>query len=123
MVLRRRSITALFVLCGNEAARTADHHWTLLPPARRYSGNTSLCGRPRHERFIQSMIHETFREDDFMSSGPDHTRRWLINASSAAILANAVAGGSVRAQVSAGRGVKAAAEVEDAAVDQPISPI
>src|SRR4051812_12423706 len=57
-----------------------------------------------------------------MSSGPDHTRRWLINGSSA-ILTNALAGGSVRAQVSSGPSVKAAAEAEDAAADQPISPV
>src|SRR5215831_17372311 len=54
-----------------------------------------------------------------MSDGPDQTRRWLINASSAAILSNALGGGSVRAQVAAGP----AAEAEDAAVDQPISPV
>ena len=57
-----------------------------------------------------------------MSSGPDHTRRWLINGSSA-VLTNALAGGSVRAQVSAGPPVKAAAEAEDAAADEPISPV
>src|SRR5216684_8894169 len=61
--------------------------------------------------------------EDAMSDGPDHTRRWLINASSAAILSNALAGGSVRAQVAAAPAVKAAAEAEDAAADQPISPI
>ena len=58
-----------------------------------------------------------------MSDGPDHTRRWLINASSAAILSNALVGGSSRAQVAAAPAVKAAAEAEDAAADQPISPI
>ena len=58
-----------------------------------------------------------------MSDGPDHTRRWLINASSAAILSNALAGGSVRAQVAAGPAVKAAAEGEDADAEEPISPV
>src|SRR6266849_2495999 len=61
--------------------------------------------------------------EDAMSDGPDHTRRWLINASSAAILSNALAGGASHAQVAAAPAVKAAAEAEDTAADQPISPI
>ena len=56
-----------------------------------------------------------------MSDGPDHTRRWLINASGAAILSNALASGSSHAQVAAAPGVTAAAE--EPAAEEPISPI
>src|SRR5260370_31674502 len=68
------------------------------------------------------MIRRKFREDS-MSDSPDHIRRWLINASGAAILSNAFAGGSSHAQGAAAPAVKSAAEAEDAAADQPISPI
>jgi len=43
-----------------------------------------------------------------MSDDPDHTRRWLINASGAAILSNALAGRPSYAQVSATPAAKAA---------------
>jgi 2-methylcitrate dehydratase PrpD len=57
-----------------------------------------------------------------MSDDPDHTRRWLINASGAAILSNALAGGQSQAQVAA-PAAKPAAEGEDPGADQPISPV
>jgi 2-methylcitrate dehydratase PrpD len=53
-----------------------------------------------------------------MSDDPDHTRRWLINASGAALLSNALAGGPSYAQVA---GAPAAKATKDA--DEPISPI
>src|SRR5258708_29153131 len=68
-------------------------------------------------------VPATTAVEDAMSDGPDHIRRWLINASGAAILSNAFAGGSSHAQGANAPAVKAAAEAEDAAADQPISPI
>ncbi len=58
-----------------------------------------------------------------MSDGPDHIRRWLINASGAAILSNALAGGSSRAQVAVAPPAKLAAEAEEPAAEEPVSPI
>src|SRR5579871_4194943 len=58
-----------------------------------------------------------------MSDGPDHIRRWLINASGAAILSNALAGGSSRAQVAVAPPAKPAAEAEEPAAEEPVSPI
>src|SRR4029077_14278897 len=58
-----------------------------------------------------------------MSDGQDHDRRWLINASGAGILSNALASGSPHAQVAAAPGVKAAEAAEEPAAEEPISPI
>src|SRR5215831_1621951 len=58
-----------------------------------------------------------------MSDDPDHTRRWLINASGAAILSNAIAVGPSLAQAAGAPAAKTAAEAEEPAADQPISPI
>ena len=58
-----------------------------------------------------------------MSDDPDHTRRWLINASGAAILSNAIVVGPSLAQVAGAPAAKTAAEAEEPAADQPISPI
>src|SRR5271169_5929203 len=58
-----------------------------------------------------------------MSDGPDHTRRWLINASGAAILANALAGGPSYAQVAGGPAAKAAQDADEPDADAPISPV
>jgi 2-methylcitrate dehydratase PrpD len=55
-----------------------------------------------------------------MSDDPDHTRRWLINASGAAILANVLADGPSYAQVA---GPKAAQDADEPAADAPISPV
>ena len=57
-----------------------------------------------------------------MSDNPDHTRRWLINASGAAILSNALTGGPSSAQV---RRVdrEAAQDPDEPAADAPISPV
>ena len=57
-----------------------------------------------------------------MNDGPDHTRRWVINASSAAILSNALVGGSSDAQIAATPSAKAP-EAEGQATGQLISPI
>ena len=57
-----------------------------------------------------------------MSDDPDHTRRWLINASGAAILANALAGGSSYAQVAVAPAAKASQDADEPATDAPISP-
>ena len=58
-----------------------------------------------------------------MSNDPDHTRRWLINASGAAILSNAIAAGPSVAQIAGAPAAKATAEAEEPAADQPISPV
>ena len=58
-----------------------------------------------------------------MSGDPDHTRRWLINASGAAILANALAGGPSYAQVAGAPTAKAAQDADEPAADAPISPV
>jgi 2-methylcitrate dehydratase PrpD len=58
-----------------------------------------------------------------MSDDPDHTRRWLINASGAAILANALAGGSSYAQVAVAPAAKASQDADEPATDAPISPV
>jgi 2-methylcitrate dehydratase PrpD len=58
-----------------------------------------------------------------MSDDPDHTRRWLINASGAAILSNALAGGPSYAQVSATPAAKATQDADEPAADAPISPV
>src|SRR6266849_8390820 len=102
------------------------------PPPRPYRGSWR-CGssrrrlssdRGRDARGPRTRaVPATTSVEDAMSDGPDHTRRWLINASSAAILSNALVGGPSRAQVTAAPAAKAAAEAEDAAADQPISPI
>jgi 2-methylcitrate dehydratase PrpD len=57
-----------------------------------------------------------------MTDDPDHTRRWLINASGAAILANALAGGPSYAQVAGAPAAKAAQDADKPAADAPISP-
>jgi 2-methylcitrate dehydratase PrpD len=54
-----------------------------------------------------------------MSDGPDHTRRWLINASGAAILSNAFTGEPSYAQAA---GAPKAAQDADEPADAPISP-
>jgi 2-methylcitrate dehydratase PrpD len=58
-----------------------------------------------------------------MSDDLDHTRRWLINASGAAILSNALAGGQSYAQVAASPAAKATQDADEAAADAPISPV
>jgi 2-methylcitrate dehydratase PrpD len=58
-----------------------------------------------------------------MSDDPDHTRRWLINASGAAILSNAFAGGPSSAQVAGAPAAKAAQDADEPAADAPISPV
>src|SRR5215475_4411096 len=57
-----------------------------------------------------------------MSDDPDHIRRWLINASGAAILSNAIAAGPSVAQI-AGAPTAKTAEAEESAADQPISQV
>jgi 2-methylcitrate dehydratase PrpD len=58
-----------------------------------------------------------------MTDDPDHTRRWLINASGAAILSNALAAGPSYAQGAPAPAAKAAAAEDEPAADQPISPV
>jgi 2-methylcitrate dehydratase PrpD len=58
-----------------------------------------------------------------MSDDLDHTRRWLINASGAAILANALAGGPSYAQVGGTPAAKAAQDADEPAADTAISPV
>lgn len=58
-----------------------------------------------------------------MRNDPDHTRRWLINAGGAAILSNAVAASPSVAQVAGAPAPKAAADGDEPAADQPISPV
>ena len=57
-----------------------------------------------------------------MSDDPDHTRRWLINASGAAILSNALAGPAM-AQAPGAPAANPAADAEAPAADEPISPV
>ena len=54
-----------------------------------------------------------------MSDDPDHTRRWLINASGAVILSNVLAGGQSHAQVPTAK----TQDPDGSAVDAPISPV
>jgi 2-methylcitrate dehydratase PrpD len=58
-----------------------------------------------------------------MSDDPDQIRRWLINASGAAILSNALAGGTSYAQVAGAPAAKAAQDTDEPAADAPISPV
>ena len=58
-----------------------------------------------------------------MSDDPDHTRRWLINASGAAILSNAIAAGPCIAQVAGAPAAKANAGAEEPAAGEAISPV
>ena len=58
-----------------------------------------------------------------MSGGPDHTRRWLIGASSAAVLSNALAGGLSYGQVAGAPVTKATKDADEPAADTPISPV
>src|SRR5215813_7432075 len=67
------------------------------------------------------MIRET--QEDAMSDDPDHTRRWLINASGAAILSNAIATGPSIAQVAGAPTAKANADAEEPAAGQATSPV
>jgi 2-methylcitrate dehydratase PrpD len=57
-----------------------------------------------------------------MSENPDRTRRWLINASGAAILSNALASGPSNAQTAGTFAVKAQ-ESDQPAADAPIAPV
>jgi 2-methylcitrate dehydratase PrpD len=57
-----------------------------------------------------------------MSDGPDHTRRWLINASSAAILSGAFAAEPSYAQVAGAPAPKAAQDADEPAADASVSP-
>ena len=57
-----------------------------------------------------------------MSDGPDHTRRWLINASGAAFFSNVLASRPSHAQAAAGPVAEAANEPASTA-DGPISPV
>ncbi|HEY1474066.1 MAG TPA: MmgE/PrpD family protein [Pseudolabrys sp.] len=56
-----------------------------------------------------------------MRDDPDHTRRWLINASGAAILSNALAGSPSFAQSAGAPSAKA--DAEEPAADAAISPV
>jgi 2-methylcitrate dehydratase PrpD len=58
-----------------------------------------------------------------MSDDPDHTRRWLISASGAAILSNALVSGPSYAQVAGAAAAKAAQDADEPAADPPISPV
>jgi 2-methylcitrate dehydratase PrpD len=58
-----------------------------------------------------------------MTDDPDHTRRWLINASGAAILSNALAAGPSYAQGAGAPAAKPAAAEDEPAADQPLSPV
>jgi 2-methylcitrate dehydratase PrpD len=60
-----------------------------------------------------------------MSDDPDYTRRWLINASGAAILSSTLAGGPSYAQTAGAPTAAQNAEgyAEGAAADAPISPV
>src|SRR5260370_3644400 len=116
----------MYVAATRRAVAKGLHEWHPRPRIARCNAPLHTGyeprGRPRQRCFVRSMIRRKFREAS-MSDGPDHTRRWLINASSAAILSTALAGGSVRAQVPAAPALKAAAEAEHPAADPPISPI
>ena len=57
-----------------------------------------------------------------MSDNPHHTRRWLINASGAAILSNVLTGGPSSAQV-AGTSTTKSQDPDEASADAPISPV
>src|SRR6478736_5782283 len=57
-----------------------------------------------------------------MSDNPDHTRRWLINASGAAFLSNVLTGGPSSAQV-AGTSTTKSQDPNEASADAPISPV
>ena len=57
-----------------------------------------------------------------MRNGSNYTRRWLINASGAALLSNVLAGERSHAQVAAPAG-KPAEDADEAAAEAPISPI
>jgi hypothetical protein len=57
-----------------------------------------------------------------MSDNPDHTRRWLINASGAAILSNVLTGGPSSAQV-AGTSTTKSQDPDESSADAPISPV
>jgi len=57
-----------------------------------------------------------------MSDHPDHTRRWLINASGAAILSNTLTGGPSYAQVAGATAAKAQ-DLEESSPDATISPV
>jgi 2-methylcitrate dehydratase PrpD len=58
-----------------------------------------------------------------MSDDLDHTRRWLINASGAAILSNSLAGTPSYAQVAGAPAAKAAQDADELPADAPISPV
>ena len=58
-----------------------------------------------------------------MSGGPDHTRRWLIGASSVAVLSNALTGGPSYGQVAGAPVTKATKDADEPAADTPISPV
>jgi 2-methylcitrate dehydratase PrpD len=57
-----------------------------------------------------------------MNENPDHTRRWLINASGVAILSNAFAGSPSYAQVQ-GAPANKTQEPDESAAEVPISPV
>src|SRR6476660_6991747 len=57
-----------------------------------------------------------------MSDNPDHTRRWLINASGAALLSNVLTGGPSSAQV-AGTSTTKSQDPNVVSADAPISPV
>jgi 2-methylcitrate dehydratase PrpD len=57
-----------------------------------------------------------------MSDNPDHTRRWLINASGAAILSNVLTCGPSSAQV-AGTSTTKSQDPDESSADAPISPV
>src|SRR5215813_4004314 len=90
---------------------------------QRVAPSALQAARKAATEVFRSEYDPTKVREDSMSDGPDHIRRWLINASGAAILSNAFAGGSSHAQGANAPAAKAAAEAEDAAGDQPISPI
>ena len=57
-----------------------------------------------------------------MSDDPDHTRRWLVRASGAAILSNALASGPSYSK-DAGAPAAKAQDPDEPVADAPISPV
>jgi 2-methylcitrate dehydratase PrpD len=58
-----------------------------------------------------------------MNNEPNHTRRWLISASGAAMLSNIIAGGPSHAQVKGAPAGKPAEDADEPATDAAISPV
>src|ERR1700730_11613805 len=103
--------------------------WRLGSSRRRISAGPQasrppfLTKKARGTRAVPGTVPRTISVEDAMSNDPDHTRRWLINASGAAFLSNAMAAGPSVPQIAGTPAAKAPAEAEEPAADQPISPV